>query len=1385
MKKKPKRTLDSPACYGMDEEEENPCVSWLRDICSSCDTTGTGFLDREELAHLCRKLHLEKQLPALLQTLLGKDPFARVNFEEFKEGLVAVLSSNASGPLDEERDSLESATSCAVPPKYVSGSKRYGRWSQPELQASATSTVRGPEQQAKASLKSHLCRSTSLESVESLRSDEEAENVKEPQNELHEVQDQQRTWCSEDLESPQKSCSASCDSLRSQVQGIWKELGVGSSGHLDAQELAVVCRSIGLHGLEKEELEDLFTQLDRDGDGRVSLAEFQVGLLSHKPMSPPESSTLVSPSTAWLHYQVPEESGCHTATTTSSLVSMSCGLHLFSSVDDGSGFARPEQIIAVWAQEGIRSGQEILQSLDFSLDDKVDLLELTWALDNELLSLDGIIQQAALACYRQELSYQQGQVEQLVREQEKAKLDLERAEKRNLELVKEMDDSHTALEQLTEKKIKHLEQGYHERLSLLRAEVETERELLWEQALEQKTMLEQDIGCLRAEEALLRQRLTLALKENSRLQQEIMEVVGKLSDSEKLILKLQGDLEFTLRDKLEPQSMDLLAQEERSAAILKEYKLKCRDLQDHVDELQAELESLRTQPSESRQSPVGDPGVLCVDGSGPLSLEAEIMMEQLQEHCRDLRTQLEAKTKSYEREIKAMKSSFDKERKAVELARQQEVRALEGRRADLEALCSKSQEVILGLRDQLQEAAHRPEPTQARVAPCCTQVLCGLARRLEEQMRLQHQHQLWQIRKETKEELSPKLLQLEAQHTAHCQGLSLRLQREKDRLRRAHLRRVRELATQRAREKEVLVRCRRQQLRLRAAMGKELAQMYRAFALEKEQLRRAHQEQVEVLAREAEALRALLKDGAVVAASKQEAASGLVPLCPGREQSSTQLDLGFGKEMVELTRVEPCHMDATRSPAPASGLQEPSQSLSLRKNCQGLLSAQEGASFPLDRTSELQPPRLSEPADPEEPECLSQPDTREFPPGETEAEVLPARPQTPKQAAGSLQRKPALVGYQRQAFRGPPSGADSDGQNQLWCFLWPSSPGPGLQDPVEETEEEMAEREKNDIKIKLLQLEDVVWALEREADSRENDRIRLHQLSEENALLKNDLGRIRQELEAAERANDTQRYGGPHSSPVLASLTAAVVPGGGLRGPSADSLVVFLPHFPPGHRWCRHINDTSSASWVTAGRKMLVAWHWYCKFCFFNRQDMAVLKRDKQKACLERDELSMQDVLVSQYFLGPALKLAISPNQKYKDELSQLNSRVQRLKGEVSAHEAHNEENYVTIQLLTQRLEDAGHIEEQQELEAREGPAEEAEHFLREKVDELSAQLQKTTRSELLLKELYMENAQLMKALQGAEQKQWGAQRQNRILEEKVRALNRLISKLAPASLSV
>ncbi|KAF3824581.1 hypothetical protein GH733_009915 [Mirounga leonina] len=59
------------------------------------------------------------------------------------------------------------------------------------------------------------------------------------------------------------------------------------------------------------------------------------------------------------------------------------------------------------------------------------------------------------------------------------------------------------------------------------------------------------------------------------------------------------------------------------------------------------------------------------------------------------------------------------------------------------------------------------------------------------------------------------------------------------------------------------------------------------------------------------------------------------------------------------------------------------------------------------------------------------------------------------------------------------------------------------------------------------------------------------------------------------------------------------------------------------------------------------------------------------------------------------------------------------------------------------------------------------EMLLQEKVAELKEQFEKNTKSDLLLKELYVENAHLTKAFQVTEEKLRGAEKKNRILEEK------------------
>lgn len=62
----------------MEGAEHSRYVAQLRAEFDGCDTTSTGFLDREELTELSRRLQLDLHLPLLLDTLLAERPYGRV-----------------------------------------------------------------------------------------------------------------------------------------------------------------------------------------------------------------------------------------------------------------------------------------------------------------------------------------------------------------------------------------------------------------------------------------------------------------------------------------------------------------------------------------------------------------------------------------------------------------------------------------------------------------------------------------------------------------------------------------------------------------------------------------------------------------------------------------------------------------------------------------------------------------------------------------------------------------------------------------------------------------------------------------------------------------------------------------------------------------------------------------------------------------------------------------------------------------------------------------------------------------------------------------------------------------------------------------------------------
>ncbi|CAK6979811.1 ninein-like protein [Scomber scombrus] len=436
--------------------------------------------------------------------------------------------------------------------------------------------------------------------------------------------------------------------------------------------------------------------------------------------------------------------------TSPSLLTATVGQKVLSRLDDGSGCTSPDRVIGLWTEEGIRNSRDILQTLDFSLEERLSLADLTLALDNELLVSGNGIQQAALISYKNELQHLQVAAEQACRERDKVKSDLDLADQRNLQLVREVDDRHASMETLNQSRIRDLEQDFRDRLTALRSQSEQESEALLQQVERERSTLQEELQLLRVQEAQLQEELCSAAQDNGRLEDELSAVKLKLAEAQSSVTRLQRDLDQLLQDKfgsLDPAGAGL-SHEERSTELIREYELRCRELRDRNDELSSELELLKSQKSDKKTrrsdtlswkqqqqqhcdntesdsddsdmqrsssprvrkklQPADKTALSSLDGvSGPsVSIQTELALEQLkQKHKQELQQlhiQLETQVNYYERSQELMKQSMEVERKDICSAFKLEISELEEQKAAAEQQVKQLKEAMEKLQTQIQ-----------------------------------------------------------------------------------------------------------------------------------------------------------------------------------------------------------------------------------------------------------------------------------------------------------------------------------------------------------------------------------------------------------------------------------------------------------------------------------------------------------------------------------------------------------------------------------------------------------------------------------------------------------------------------------------------------------
>ncbi|XP_025756545.1 ninein isoform X3 [Oreochromis niloticus] len=670
---------------GMDDgQEQDQYEERLKEVFNSFDTSGCGSLCTEELSDLCQSLHLNDTAPALLQTLLQNQDrlTARVDFEQFKDALILVLSSSIEPP-QEEQEVLPKPESPEIKPKFVKGGKRYGRRSTPELiepisDLTETTHVKpADEEDLEDNYDSAVPRKR------------ERWNAHETSTEEYEAEGQMHLWNPDEPNTPRGSIVPLSTHLEERLREACEEMAIQWDGCAGHSELLALCEHLGL-----EVNGDVLLSLS--ADGMMTVQEFVSRVANHNKPPTPSASTPYRQLKRH-HSTQPFDEGGRRIATPSSLTS-TIGMRLFSSLDDGTGYTPVEYILDAWIEDGIENSTEILQALNFELDGKLSLGDLTMALENELLVTKNGIHQAALASFKAEIRYLLERVDRALREKEKIRSDLEKAEKQKTQLATEVDEHHSAIEHMNNLNLRKLEQDHKEKLAAVKSELLREMEQIQQQACLQRDELEAEIEKIREDESFLRDHLSISVKENRRLEMELLDSNEKLVDAQNQITKLQTSLDNIMKDKfgdLDPNSADFLLQEERIKQLRSGYEAQCRELQDRIDELQSELQEFHSlgRTHQSCQKPLSEelesksPGMESDPGLGSeevqpfsMSLEAEMMLEQLKEQhlceIEELRNQLEIKMNEFNNMVEKQRVNHEDQKAALANLHQQEVQAL-------------------------------------------------------------------------------------------------------------------------------------------------------------------------------------------------------------------------------------------------------------------------------------------------------------------------------------------------------------------------------------------------------------------------------------------------------------------------------------------------------------------------------------------------------------------------------------------------------------------------------------------------------------------------------------------------------------------------------------
>ncbi|XP_066138947.1 ninein homolog isoform X1 [Euwallacea fornicatus] len=564
-----------------------PYEQELLKVFNSHDIDNCGSLDRDGLLQLCHTLQLEEQGGELSRCLLSeKRP--RATFCEFKEALLNLLGkmqnnkTACDSPIKESALVEQTSPERAMSPKYVYGSKKYGRRSRPRTdevtsvyndendvsQSKQGSPVQRSNSQSEVLTKKRktnykLKRCTSLPGHKDLNTTHGNHFI------THHLPTEQEIICTEEM-----------------LREAWKKLGVGEDGYLNQTELLLVCDAIGLHKLASEVIKQLSVNYDRKISFKEVLEVIQKDETWFDMLN--NDASVINENSMNIRHS-PEE-----------LFPDSQTFQYVTLGPDGNGLINADTLIEMWENIGIHSPKELIHELGFD-SRKISIAELADVLEKQTRSVSEstrgeyqsphlTLLQANLTLYQSEIRCLKNILEQLQAEREKLKLDVAEANNRATLLAQEVDDNHIRMEQNTFNQVKLLEQRHADMLKEITIQCGKDKEQL--NVLNQS--LEDRIANLENETGKLKNDLMVAQKYSLNVEKENLSLSGRICELEKdkgVLLDKVGELETEKRklSEIERQESELLL------AKLTSLQIKNSELKDRNDEMESEIESLTNQ----------------------------------------------------------------------------------------------------------------------------------------------------------------------------------------------------------------------------------------------------------------------------------------------------------------------------------------------------------------------------------------------------------------------------------------------------------------------------------------------------------------------------------------------------------------------------------------------------------------------------------------------------------------------------------------------------------------------------------------------------------------------------------------------------------------------